>query len=141
MNEALIRGSFKLVCPLLVILSVLLLLRGHDLSGGGFIGGLLLSLAMILHFISHHDSRLRKWIYDNYTYIIGLSILALVYIFSFPVFLGKAPLSSMWSSIPFPIAGKISSVLVFDTLVYIIVSLSTTMAYVKFISFSKENGN
>lgn len=140
MNEALIRGSFKVVCPLLAILSLLLLLRGHDLSGGGFIGGLVLSLSMILHFISHQDSRLRKWIYTNFTSIIAMSILVLILVLILPIALGKAGLSSMWTSIPFPIAGKISSVLVFDSIVFIIVSSSTTMAYVKFISFSKESG-
>ncbi|MFG1492717.1 MnhB domain-containing protein [Halobacteriovorax sp. ZH4_bin.1] len=141
MNEALIRGSFKVVCPLLAILSLLLLLRGHDLSGGGFIGGLVLSLAMILHFISQPDSKLKKWIYLNYTSMIAISILVLIFVLIIPIALGKAGLSSMWTSIPFPIAGKISSVLVFDSIVFIIVSSSTTMAYVKFISFSKENGS
>ncbi|EPZ50184.1 hypothetical protein M902_0777 [Bacteriovorax sp. BAL6_X] len=141
MNEALIRGSFKVVCPLLAILSFLLLLRGHDLSGGGFIGGLVLSLSMILHFISHQDSELKKWIYTNYTSIIAMSIIVLILVLIMPIALGMAGLSSLWTSIPFPIAGKISSVLIFDSIVFIIVSSSTTMAYVKFISFSKENGS
>lgn len=137
MNEALIRGSFKVVCPLLAILAVIFLLRGHDLPGGGFIGGLLMSLSFILHFIAYRESKTEFWINRNFTNIIAICLIILAFILITPMLLGKEGLSAIWTKIPFPIAGKISSVLVFDTVVFCIVSASTTMAYAKFISFSE----
>lgn len=139
MNESLIRGSFKVVCPLLGILSFIFLLRGHDLPGGGFIGGLLMSLALILHIIARSESRTKMWLNDNYSSIVAICILLLVLVFITPMFIGKSGLSAIWTKIPFPIAGKVSSILLFDSIVFAIVSTSTTMAYVKFVDFSKRN--
>jgi multicomponent K+:H+ antiporter subunit A len=55
--------------PLALLVTVYLLLRGHNLPGGGFIAGLALALALILLSVSHGvewvDERLRgaylKW--------------------------------------------------------------------------------
>jgi multicomponent K+:H+ antiporter subunit A len=43
----------RLVLPFAVLISVYLLLRGHNLPGGGFIAGLVLALAILLMHVAH----------------------------------------------------------------------------------------
>src|SRR5690554_8220571 len=39
----------KTLLPLLILFSLFVLLRGHNLPGGGFVGGLISSIAFVLH--------------------------------------------------------------------------------------------
>lgn len=48
MTSFLVQASARIITPLLVILSILLLLRGHNEPGGGFIGGLVCGCAYVL---------------------------------------------------------------------------------------------
>ena len=48
MNSILLNTSTRYLVPLLVVLSLILLYRGHNLPGGGFIGGLVAASSVIL---------------------------------------------------------------------------------------------
>jgi multicomponent Na+:H+ antiporter subunit B len=48
MNSLILSTATRLLMPLILLLSVLVFLRGHDAPGGGFIGGLLAALAFAL---------------------------------------------------------------------------------------------
>lgn len=48
MNSILLNTATRYVGPLLLILSLMLLYRGHNLPGGGFIGGLMAASSVIL---------------------------------------------------------------------------------------------
>ncbi len=48
MKSYVLRAGARIIVPLLVILSALLLLRGHNEPGGGFIGGLVCGSAFVL---------------------------------------------------------------------------------------------
>jgi multicomponent K+:H+ antiporter subunit A len=48
----LLRVMSRPLLPLLVLVAVYLMLRGHNLPGGGFIGGLVASVALILQFMA-----------------------------------------------------------------------------------------
>ncbi len=53
--------STKYVYPLLIALAVISLYRGHNLPGGGFIGGLLAASAVMLHALtSDWEQALRR---------------------------------------------------------------------------------
>lgn len=49
----LLKASTPFFFFVVLILAIYLLLRGHNLPGGGFIGGLALSMAMLLHGLAH----------------------------------------------------------------------------------------
>ncbi|MGZ8272678.1 MAG: monovalent cation/H+ antiporter subunit A [Burkholderiaceae bacterium] len=51
----------RLLLPLAVLVTVHLLLRGHNLPGGGFIAGLVLAIAMVLLSIAHGED----WVNDR----------------------------------------------------------------------------
>jgi len=53
MNLILLKISISYICPLLVALSLVLLYRGHNLPGGGFIGGLVAASSLIYYALAH----------------------------------------------------------------------------------------
>ncbi|WP_193162294.1 MnhB domain-containing protein [Microbulbifer hainanensis] len=48
MKSIVLQGTTRLLVPLLLLFSVYMLLRGHNLPGGGFIAGLIAAAAFIL---------------------------------------------------------------------------------------------
>ena len=138
MNNVLIKASFKVLGPILAVISFYLLLRGHNLPGGGFIGGLCLSLALILRILMEKDGLLEQCLKDNFIMTMGIFILCFIFILLFPLFYGGTLLTGLWSSIPLPLAGKFSSILIFDLVIYFVVALCTTKAYVEFTNFTGE---
>jgi len=136
MNEILIKASFRILGPLLLISSVYLFLRGHNLPGGGFIGGLCLSLASILYILATKNSEADSWLRKYFPLIISLCLLGLGVVALLPIIIDRPFLTGLWSSFPIPIAGKFSSVLIFDFFIYIIVAVCTTRAYLDFTDFS-----
>lgn len=53
MNTLILREATRLLVTLILMFSVFMLLRGHDHPGGGFIGGLIASIAFcLLMFVS-----------------------------------------------------------------------------------------
>jgi multicomponent Na+:H+ antiporter subunit B len=49
MNSVILSAAAKVLTPLILIMSLILLYRGHHLPGGGFIGGLTAASAVLLH--------------------------------------------------------------------------------------------
>jgi multicomponent Na+:H+ antiporter subunit B len=48
-DQTILRTATNYLLPVLLLFSVFVLLRGHYLSGGGFVGGLIASIAFVLH--------------------------------------------------------------------------------------------
>jgi len=49
MNSVILQGATRLLVALILLFSVYMLLRGHNLPGGGFIAGLIAAAAFILY--------------------------------------------------------------------------------------------
>ena len=49
MNTVILRETTRRLVPLILLFSVFLLLRGHEHPGGGFVGGLVASIALSLY--------------------------------------------------------------------------------------------
>ena len=49
MKTLILRTASDYLLPLLLVFSVFILLRGHYLPGGGFVGGLIAAIAFVLH--------------------------------------------------------------------------------------------
>ena len=107
-----VRIALVVITPLLILLSLYILLRGHNAPGGGFIGGLVAGIALIL---GEQSSRLGRpfrliFIALSLSLISGLSSLLW----------GKNIFTGIWSVEIF--AGlRIGSVLFFDLGVYLLV--------------------
>ncbi|RUO29293.1 Na(+)/H(+) antiporter subunit B [Aliidiomarina sedimenti] len=110
----------RYLVPLQLILSVFLLLRGHDEPGGGFIAGLVASGAFALYLFTFGATVTRDLLRVDPRNLIGIG-LCLGMVSIFPALLNGEPLlTAQWWNIPLPGDSymKMSTPLIFDIGVY-----------------------
>ncbi|RUO32501.1 Na+/H+ antiporter subunit B [Aliidiomarina soli] len=110
----------RYLVPLQLILSVFLLLRGHDEPGGGFIAGLVASGAFALYLFTFGATVTRDLLRVDPRNLIGVG-LCLGMVSIFPALLNGEPLlTAQWWNIPLPGDSymKMSTPLIFDIGVY-----------------------
>jgi multicomponent K+:H+ antiporter subunit A len=122
----------RLLLPMAALISMYFLIRGHNLPGGGFVGGLIMATAIILQYMVGGVIwvEARQRIHPQNWIAIGL-LLA-----------GTAAMAVWWASKPFlaalswdvmlPIVGHVhlSTVLLFDIGVYMLVVGATVLMLV-----------
>ncbi|MCC2596657.1 monovalent cation/H+ antiporter subunit A [Pusillimonas sp. MFBS29] len=122
----------RLVLPIAALISLYFLIRGHNLPGGGFVGGLIMATAIILQYmvggVIWVEARPR--IHPQYWIALGL------------LCAGTAAMSVWWAAKPFlaafswdlvlPMVGHVhmSTVLLFDIGVYMLVVGATVLMLV-----------
>lgn len=117
--------------PALIILSVVILYRGHNLPGGGFIGGLFAATAFIMLAIGFDVVYSRKRLYFHpISYMIAGLFIALISGL-IPIVSGNSFMKGMWmSAFHLPILGTVhlGTPLLFDIGVYLTVLGFTTLS-------------
>jgi len=123
----------RFLLPMLLLFSVFLLLRGHDEPGGGFIAGLVASVAFALHLFAFDASQTRKLIGIDSAYLMGGGlIMATLSGFVGVVKSGSTFATAVWWYVHVPGLGelKISTPLIFDIGVYLVViGMVTTLLF------------
>jgi multicomponent Na+:H+ antiporter subunit B len=116
-----LKTATNYLIPLLLVFSIFILLRGHYLSGGGFVGGLIASIAFVLHSFAHSTKEtLSLFRFSPKTLIpIGLSISLLSALL--PIVLDKPFLTGIWLEQKIAVIGSIGTALFFDIGVYTVV--------------------
>jgi multicomponent Na+:H+ antiporter subunit B len=121
MSTVILRTTTRFLLVLLVVFSLFLLLRGHDEPGGGFVGGLVMASGLSLYGLAFGMAELRRLMRVDPRTLVGFGLLAaLTAAFAGPL-TGKAFLAGLWTKIVIPGIGKISSVLLFDVGVDLVV--------------------
>lgn len=122
MNSVILRTGTVFLLPLLLLVSLVILLRGHNEPGGGFVGGLTAATAMLLHMLAFGPEQSRRLLPVSPESLIGLGLL-LALISGLPgMVLGDPLFTSVWSDFE-PIKGvKFGTPLVFDVGVYFTVA-------------------
>ncbi len=122
MKSIILTTASRTLLPLLILFSVFVLLRGHYLPGGGFIGGLIASIAFILHAFANglKKSRFLLRIHPGFLIPTGL-LLALGSAIVPIIFEGLPMMTGVWYPETLPVIGKVGSALFFDTGVYFVV--------------------
>ena len=122
----------RLLLPVAALVSIFFLLRGHNLPGGGFVGGVIMATAIILQYIAGGATWVEARARIQPQSWIAAGLLAA----------GAAATAAWWASRPFlsaitwtptwPIIGRvsISSVLLFDIGVYMLVIGATVLILV-----------
>ncbi|MGM0533130.1 MAG: monovalent cation/H+ antiporter subunit A [Campylobacterota bacterium] len=123
----------RLILPLMLMVAVYIFLRGHNLPGGGFIAGLIASVALIVQYLANGiewtKQRLR---FDKHNLIAyGLLIAVVTGIVS--MLLGYPFLTSAFTHVHWPIVGdfELASAIAFDLGVFLVVVGSTVMILVQ----------
>ncbi len=122
MNSIILRSATSLLIAVLLLFSVFLLLRGHDLPGGGFIGGLLAASAVALYAIAYGYAAAARLLRVPPQTLIGWGLAFGAGAGLLAAFQGQPFLTGQW--LIFTLAGvewKLSSPLVFDVGVYLVV--------------------
>ena len=129
--SAVLLASARYTAPAMVAFSIYLLLRGHNLPGGGFIGGLVAALAAMLVHLARPSQPLT---------VFRLAPIPLIWIGLASALLAGLPglwvrssyMAAVWGgSLSLPIVGKIKigTPLLFDIGVYLVVAGITLLLY------------
>jgi multicomponent Na+:H+ antiporter subunit B len=122
MKSIILKIASNYLLPLLLLFSIFILLRGHYLPGGGFVGGLIASIAFVLHAFANGlpTTKALLHIHPGYLMPIGLSIAFLSGLA--PMMLVDLPfLTGLWFPEPVSVIGMIGSALFCDIGVYVVV--------------------
>lgn len=124
-----LQTATRALSPLILLFSIFIMLRGHHLPGGGFIGGMVAGGAFALHMLSHGIDVARRAVpVPPHLLVSGGLLLALG---SGLVGLWRtgAYLAGVWWDIPVPILGElaIGTPVLFDVGVYLLVTGMTLM--------------
>lgn len=130
----------RLLFPWLLLLSLILLYRGHNLPGGGFIGGLLGATAFIFLGLGENMEDAQRKLRVSPVTLIGLGLVTALFSGLPQLFLGDGLLTGKWlPDFYLPVLGKVhlGTPLLFDVGVYLAVVgfvLHTTFSLAQFTS-------
>ncbi len=115
------------LCLLLLVASLVILLRGHDQPGGGFVGGLVAALAFALLSLAHGVGRAERSLRVSPLALVGGG-LGIAVLSGVPGMAGGKPyLTHLWWE-PGGILPKLSTTMAFDLGVYLVV-LGAVLAF------------
>jgi len=122
-NSLILRTTTMLLITILLLFSVFLLLRGHDLPGGGFIGGLVAAAAVALYVLAFGAEAANHMVRVRPRALLGVGLTAAVAAGLVAVLFGTPFLTGQWLIIDLPGTAelKLSTVLLFDVGVYLVV--------------------
>jgi multicomponent Na+:H+ antiporter subunit B len=122
-NSLILRTTTLLLITIFLLFSLFLLLRGHDHPGGGFIGGLVAAAAVALYVLAFGAEAATVMVRIRPRALLGIGLAAAVAAGLLGMLLGEAFLSGQWLILDLPGAAelKLSSVLLFDIGVYLVV--------------------
>ena len=113
----------RLAFPAMMLVSLYFFFAGHNAPGGGFAGGLVAALALCLRYLAGGRPELEATLPVDPSRILGTGLIAAVAGATWPMFIGRPPLSSEVWDLTVPLIGDmhVPSALLFDAGVYVIV--------------------
>lgn len=114
-----LRTAARLLVPLMILFSVFLMLRGHNESGGGFIGGLVGASGFALYAMAYGTRASREALQMDPRNLMAMGVgLALVSAL-IPLATGNAFFQGLWTELPGGV--KVGTPILFDVGVYLLV--------------------
>ena len=120
-QHSILPAAARLVVPVQVVFSIYLLLRGHNLPGGGFIGGLVLASALVLRAMVNPERAPKT----DLIAVSGIGLLVALSSAVMPWLTGGTFFTGLWGGeIWLPALGKLKlgTPLLFDIGVFIVVT-------------------
>ncbi|RRA96311.1 MnhB domain-containing protein [Paenimyroides viscosum] len=121
LDTTILRTSTNYLLPLLILFSVFLLMRGHYLPGGGFVGGLVASIAFVLHSFAYSPTQTLKMFSVKPFFLIPTGLMICFLSGMLPTLLGHPFMSVVWFADAVVVIGAFGSALIFDLGVYMVV--------------------
>ena len=123
-HDLLLRTACRWITPLLWVLSLIVLYRGHNLPGGGFIGGLLAASAVLLRMLATSPDEAERDFWIEPVFLMGLGLAIAFFSGLLAVLVGKPFMTGLWlPDFTLPILGTmhLGTPLLFDVGVYLVV--------------------
>jgi len=139
-NSIILATVSRLLTGLLLVFSVFLLLRGHNLPGGGFSGGLVAASAFVLYAFASGFPAARRMLVFYPRVIMGFGLVVAVLSGLAANMAGLPFLTGLWDKTPLPVVGKLGTPLFFDVGVYFTVLGVTTLIVFSLGEDSEEEG-
>ncbi|MFP4611735.1 MAG: monovalent cation/H+ antiporter subunit A, partial [Thiohalophilus sp.] len=113
----------RILLPMALLVSLFILLRGHNLPGGGFIAGLVTAVALITQYLASGVRWTRARLQTNMHPVIGTGLLLATLTGLGSWWFGYPFLTSTFSHVHWPIVGdfELASAMLFDLGVYLTV--------------------
>jgi multicomponent Na+:H+ antiporter subunit B len=122
MNTLIFRTVAPFLTALMLLFSVFVLLRGHNEPGGGFIGGLIAASALAIYGIARGVEAVRRAILFHPLSIAGAGLLMACLAGLLSVVFAVPFMTGLWIyPVVFGLEVPLSSVMLFDTGVYLVV--------------------
>ena len=136
MTTIILRTASNYMLPVLLVFSVFVLLRGHYLPGGGFVGGLIASSAFVLHAFANGLNKTKTLLRLHQGFLMPLGLAVSFFSGMVPIiFTGEPFLTGTWYPGTLPVIGGLGTALFFDLGVYLVV-LGVTLTIIFTISES-----
>ncbi len=121
MKTIIFKTASSYLLPLLVLFSVFILLRGHYLPGGGFVGGLIASIAFVIHSFANGLEQTKSLIKFHPGFLMPIGLVIALFSGAAPLLIGQTFMTGLWFEDPIPVIGMVGSALFFDAGVYLVV--------------------
>ena len=142
MTSLLVQAAARIIVPIQFVISVLLLLRGHNEPGGGFIGGLVCASAFILYGFAFGLPAALKLLCFSPVTLIGCGLLIAVAGGVPALFYGLPFMTGVWAdfAVQTIVIGKLKfgTPLLFDIGVFLVVT-GTVLLMVKGMTEEEES--
>lgn len=117
--SVILQTGARYMLPLVLLFSVFLLLRGHYLPGGGFIGGLAAAAGFALYALAYGIPNARALLRISPLSLIGGGLLVAIMSGLLSLGLGQPFMTGIWWELP--LIGDIGTPVIFDVGVYMVV--------------------
>ena len=121
MRTLILKTAANYLHPLLLIFAVFILLRGHYEPGGGFLGGLIASIAFVLHAFANGSANTLKLLRVHPGVLVPIGLMTSLLSGFLPMLAGDPFLTVLWFEQPIPVIGMIGTALLFDIGVFLVV--------------------
>lgn len=124
MNSVVLQTAARILLPVMLLLSVVALVRGHNEPGGGFVGGLVAAAGFALYALAFEIEDAKTLLRVSPRTLIGLGLLTATISGVPAVFVDQAFMDSLWFALELPGFGgpiKLGTPLIFDIGVYLTV--------------------
>jgi multicomponent Na+:H+ antiporter subunit B len=129
----------RLLIPLLVLLSLFLLFRGHNEPGGGFVAGLTVAVAFRLYAFAYDIQDARRALPLKTREFIAIGLLLAVGSGLLPLAFGEPFMTGLWIDADLPVLGHVGTPLLFDIGVYMVV-IGATLTIIVAMAEADERG-
>ena len=123
MNSWILRIASRHLMPVLLIFSIIILFRGHNNPGGGFIGGLVAASAFVLYAFANSINDTHRVLPVDPHLLIGFGLLSALASGIPALYLQTPFMTGQWTSVNLPLLGELllGTPLLFDIGVYLVV--------------------